>query len=142
MIKVVIAKEAKEIMDNFKLRETIFIKGQNVPVEIELDGLDDYATLLVAYDGDLPIGCGRYRLINNYAKIERIGVLDLYRGKGIGNLIMEKIENELANNTNVELLKLNSQCHAKEFYKKLGYKEKGEIFDEAGIDHIQMIKAI
>jgi len=141
-MEVKIATTTQEIIDNLSIREIVFIKGQNVPYELEHDGLDKEATLLVAYDNDKPVGCGRYRLINGYAKIERIGVLEKYRGQGVGNLIMLKIENTIMENTNIELLKLNSQVSAAPFYDKLKFVRKGEVFMEAGIEHILMIKAI
>lgn len=142
MIEVKICSTPKEIIDNFELRRIIFIQGQNVPEDLELDGLDEFATLLVAYEDETPVGCGRYRLMDGYAKIERIGVLKNKRSLNIGRLIMEKIEEEIRDNTKIELLKLNSQTHAQLFYEKLGYIPKGDVFDEAGIDHILMVKAI
>lgn len=137
-----IANNANEIMDNIHMRDEIFVKGQNVPLEIEHDGLDEFATLIVAYQNGTPVGCGRYRIIDNYAKIERIGVLQNQRGKGTGKLIMEFIEQTIKENTSIEVLKLNSQLHAAPFYDSLGYQRKGEVFLEADIEHIQMYKLI
>jgi predicted GNAT family N-acyltransferase len=36
--------------------------------------------------------------------------------------------------------KLHAQVSNKEFYKRLGFKIKGKIFIEAGIEHILMIR--
>jgi len=141
-VRVIIASEVKEIQDNINLREIIFIKGQSVPFEIEQDGLDESATLIVAYDGDTPVGCGRYRIMDNYAKIERIGVLSSVRGLGVGRLIMEFIEQSAKENTSIEVLKLNSQISAAKFYDSLGYSRQGETFFEADIEHIEMYKTI
>jgi predicted GNAT family N-acyltransferase len=33
---------------------------------------------------------------------------------------------------------LNAQCHAETFYSRFGFVACGDVFDEAGIDHIKM----
>ncbi|XMB66220.1 GNAT family N-acetyltransferase [Mycoplasmatota bacterium zrk1] len=141
-MEIKLAKDSQEILDHLKVREIVFIDGQQVPRDLEHDGLDREATLIVAYLNSSPIGAGRYRLVDNYAKIERIAVLEEYRNLGIGKKIMEFIENEIRENTNIELLKLNSQCSAAPFYERLDYKKKGDTFTEAGIEHILMVKVI
>ena len=35
---------------------------------------------------------------------------------------------------------LNAQFHTKSFYKALGFSAVGDIFDEAGIEHVRMIR--
>ncbi|XMB85071.1 GNAT family N-acetyltransferase [Mycoplasmatota bacterium WC44] len=141
-MEIRIAKTPQEIIDNLKIREVVFIVGQNVPRDLELDGLDQEATLIIAYKDNKPVGAGRYRLLNGYAKIERIAVLSEYRGLGVGKMIMDFIEETIKENTTIEIVKLNSQCSAADFYEKLNYVKKGEVFMDAGIEHIQMIKAI
>ena len=39
---------------------------------------------------------------------------------------------------NVNEIYFHSQYHAKDFYKKCGFKERGKIFSEARIKHIEM----
>lgn len=41
-------------------------------------------------------------------------------------------------NKGIEKAILNAQEYVKGFYKKLGFKQKGEVFIEAGIPHIRM----
>jgi len=42
----------------------------------------------------------------------------------------------------VTLIKLHAQVHAVSFYAKLGFVAHGEIFSEAGIDHVNMQKVL
>ena len=37
---------------------------------------------------------------------------------------------------------LGSQCQATRLYEKLGFVSNGEVFQEAGIDHIKMSRAL
>ncbi len=39
-------------------------------------------------------------------------------------------------------LKLHAQTHAEDFYKKLGYVTNSDVFMEANIPHIVMIKEL
>jgi predicted GNAT family N-acyltransferase len=137
-----LATTPDEIIDHFALRKTIFIEEQGVREALEMDGLDDQATLILAKFKSKPIGCARYRLLDHYVKVERVGVLQEFRGQGIGQAIMRFIEQEIASSSPVLTIKLHAQDHAIPFYHHLGYQDIGEPFYEAGILHQAMIKHI
>ena len=141
-LHIQLATTPDEIIDHFALRTTIFIEEQGVSETLEMDGLDDQATLILAKLSNQPIGCARYRLLDNYIKVERVGVLKDYRGQGIGQAIMTFIEQEIASSSPVLTIKLHAQDHAISFYHHLGYQDIGEPFYEAGILHQAMIKHI
>jgi len=129
------AKDKEKIK---KIRYEVFVKGQNVPENIEIDGKDDkcFHVLLTRYD--MPIGTGR---METDGHIGRIGVLEEYRGLNFGTMIMNKLE-EIALKKGIKRLYLNSQSHAIPFYLKLGYETVGDYFFEAGIEHKKMIKEL
>ncbi|PAT01619.1 hypothetical protein CI105_05975 [Candidatus Izimaplasma bacterium ZiA1] len=132
-----IATTKKEVIDNIMVRGLVFIKGQNIDWEIEMDFLDNDSVLFTAYKDLKPVGAAR--LYNN--KVGRVAVLSEYRKQGIGRIIMDKIH-EYAKVQNIKTLKLHAQLHVKDFYENLGYVTKGEIFKEADIDHILMEKEV
>ena len=37
---------------------------------------------------------------------------------------------------------LNAQLQVENFYTRLGFVAKGDVFQEAGIDHVRMVKCI
>jgi predicted GNAT family N-acyltransferase len=37
---------------------------------------------------------------------------------------------------------LHAQCGAQDFYVGLGFEPRGERFEEAGIDHIEMVRQL
>lgn len=37
---------------------------------------------------------------------------------------------------------LHAQCHAQNFYARAGFVPEGEVYDEAGIDHIPMRRVL
>lgn len=71
------------------------------------------------------------------AKIERVAVLQDYRGRSIGKKLMAVAIAHLQQQ-GITAIKINSQAHAQEFYEHIGFRSLGSIFQEAGIDHIEM----
>jgi len=123
-------KEIKEI------RKEVFIIEQKVPEYLEWDGLDSKAEHVLAKIENNSVGTGR---IFSDGHIGRIAVIKSYRRQGIGKMIINYLI-EIAKKKGRNEVWLSAQCKAIEFYKKLGFSEFGEIFKDAGIDHIKMKK--
>jgi len=64
-----------------------------------------------------------------------------YRKMGIGKSIVDFVISYLQKK-GVEVITLDAQEHAKKFYEKFGFEQKGEVFEEVKIPHIQMWKKI
>jgi len=124
--------------DICKIRFEVFVDEQNVSEELEIDGLDDEAKHVLAYIDDKPIGTGR---ILGDGHIGRVAVLKKYRGLGIGNSVMQELI-KWAQQNKLEKLWLSSQWHAHSFYIDLGFVCEGDIYEEAGIDHIKMYRTL
>ena len=120
------------------IRYEVFVGEQNVPEELEIDGLDDEAKHVLAFVDGLPIGTGR---ILSDGHIGRVAVLKNYRGLGIGKLIMKELI-KWAQDISLKKVWLSSQWHAHSFYLGLGFVCAGEIYKEAGIDHIKMYRSL
>ena len=120
------------------IRYEVFVGEQNVPDELEIDGLDDEAKHVLAFVDDVPIGTGR---ILSDGHIGRVAVLKNFRGLGIGKSIMKELI-KWAQDMNLEKVWLSSQWHAHSFYLDLDFVCVGEIYKEAGIDHIKMFRAL
>ena len=120
------------------IRYVVFVDEQNVPEDLEIDGLDGKAKHVLAYIDGEPIGTGRI-LIDGH--IGRVAVLKNYRGQGIGKLIMKELI-KWAQDMSLEKVWLSSQWHAHSFYIDLGFVCVGEIYKEAGIDHIKMYRTL
>jgi len=136
-LEIRMIKNKKELDEVFKIREVVFIKGQNCPRELEIDGLDDEAKHVIVKFRGKTIGCARIRFPEDRAKLERIALLKEYRGKGCGREIMNYLI-KYCKRKKVEEIFLHSQLYVKDFYKKFGFKPRGKTFLEAGIEHIEM----
>ncbi len=124
----------------FFVRRRVFIDGQNVPEDLEIDGLDDAALHVLAEENGNILGTARIRILEDIAKIERVAVLEEARGKGIGRGIMIFIIEKMAERRDIARLKLGSQCHAIPFYESLGFAAVGEVYMDAGIAHRDMVR--
>ena len=120
------------------IRHKVFVGEQNVPVELEIDGLDGEAKHVLAFVDGVPIGTGR---ILSDGHIGRVAVLKDYRDLGIGKSIMKDLI-KWAQDMNLEKVWLSSQWHAHSFYLDLDFVCVGEIYKEAGIDHIKMYRVL
>ncbi|MBP0049875.1 GNAT family N-acetyltransferase [Marinobacterium sp. AK62] len=118
------------------IRETVFVGEQEVPPELEFDGLDTCALHVLAYVDDQPVGTGR---VLDDGHIGRVAVLKDFRGLGVGAGIVNALAEE-AKGAGCERAYLGAQLQAVPFYRKLGYTPYGEEFMDAGIPHIHMEK--
>lgn len=115
------------------------MEEQNVPEELELDGLDDGSVHLLASDmKGRPIGTAR--LLPD-GQIGRMAVLPEWRSHGIGSVLLEKLI-EIAREHGLKQVKLDAQDHAISFYEQHGFTIEGEEFLDAGIPHRRMIMAL
>src|SRR5699024_4350458 len=125
----------------FRIRETVFVEEQHVPVEEELDEHDDQAIHFLGIMDDQPIAASRLRFVDDYGKLERICVLKDYRGKAFVKQMIQFMEKTILEK-GFGMAKLNAQTHAEEFYRSLGYKTVSDTFLDAGIPHVTMTKKL
>lgn len=138
-MEIVIKPWEKAEKDAFLIRETVFIREQGVPAELELDEYDPSAAHALAYEGTECVGTGRLvNLGGSEFQIGRMAVLTGFRSQGIGKQILEKLI-DLAKSQGAKMIMLHSQTSAIPFYEKLGFQVEGPIYDEAGIAHRNMI---
>lgn len=127
----------------YAVRHEVFVIGQAVPVEIERDELDEAADHAVAVDADGAV-VGTGRLVSRPDRVGVVGrmaVLPAVRGRGVGAAVLGRLEAAAAERGLVTV-ELHAQRHAEGFYARLGYAAYGEPFDEAGIEHVHMRKAL
>lgn len=119
------------------IRREVFVSEQNVSEELEMsdDGINVCYFLL--FENEKEVATARYRKTDFGIKIERMAVLKLHRGKGLGNNLMKFILDDLFGSTSE--IYLNSQIQAVPLYLKSGFIPKGEHFYEAEIEHVKMV---
>lgn len=117
------------------IRCEVFVKEQNVPFEEDWD--EEESENYLIYDNNKPVGTMRWRDIGDKIKIERVAVLEECRGKGIATILLKQVIEEIKSKTNKPIT-LHSQLLAIPLYKRLGFKQYGDLFYEADIPHFAM----
>ena len=125
------------------IRTIVFVIGQNCPPEIEIDEFEDTCRHILGLDGDTPCATARWRIYKDgVAKIERVAVLEAWRGKSVGNAVMLTIMADIMQQMPAcKTMRLGAQDYAIPFYEKLGFKVVGDGFMDANIPHHWMEKA-
>jgi YbgC/YbaW family acyl-CoA thioester hydrolase len=126
-----------------RIRTAVFLDEQRIPAEMEWDDGDRTAVHAVAYNGlDQPVATGRLlQQAPGVARIGRMAVHRALRGSGIGRQVLQALLAVAAARGDREVV-LHAQRSAEDFYRGLGFVPRGEAFEEAGIAHIEMIRAI
>ena len=128
----------EEIKQCQEIRFTVFVQGQQVPVHEELDGKDAESDHYLLLCNGSPTGVARVRYEADFAKIERVAILDEYQGRGFGREIMQFILSDLQQHALIKQVKLSSQSYAIPFYEKLGFQVCSGEYMDAGIPHKDM----
>ena len=124
------------------LRRLVFIDEQGVSEADELDDLDDQCFHLLAWDGDQPVGTARIHLKGNIAKVGRVCVILPYRGTGLGAALIRFALDVARAQDGIDQAELGAQVHVLAFYEALGFNVIGPIYDDAGIDHRDMVQSL
>ena len=117
-----------------RIRLKVFVEEQRVPPEIEMDDKDAVCVHALAYAGGKAVGTGR--LLPD-GHVGRMAVLKQSRSLGVGGAILERLVEE-ARRRGMREVVLSAQTHALGFYRKHGFRQEGEVFEEAGIPHQEM----
>src|SRR6056297_1437358 len=126
----------------FALRRAVFIDEQGVSEAEEMDGRDGEAHHILATLEGTPVGCARILFKGETGKIGRVCVLREGRGKGIGAALVQACVDHIATLPGLTRAELGAQTHAIEFYEALGFAAYGPEYDDAGIPHRDMERAL
>jgi predicted GNAT family N-acyltransferase len=125
------------------IRCQVFVAEQGVREALEIDGLDGAARHFLALCDGRPVGTLRLRWLERgrVAKIERVAVLAAARGQKVGQALIGAAL-DLAWAEGAGEARLRAQVTVQAFYARLGFTAFGPEFEEDGILHIAMRRAL
>ena len=141
------------------VRRAVFVEGQGVAEERELDGRDGAATHFLATDDGEAVGTARLRVldasdrevfhepgavldgVDRVGKVERVAVREPWRDEGVGAALMQTVA-DAARERGLDRLVLHGQTRVEGFYENLGYCIVSDVFSEAEMPHIEMVSDI
>jgi YbgC/YbaW family acyl-CoA thioester hydrolase len=126
------------------LRTEVFVTEQGVLLELEHDEYDAHALHAVVTNRlGQPVATGRLIALQGeskgISKIGRMAVKRVLRGGYLGRSVLEALL-DVARSRGDHSVLLHAQATAKDFYAKQGFVQQGEVFEEAGIPHVEMRK--
>ena len=125
------------------LRTEVFVHEQKVPPEMEWDHDDETALHAVALNRmGMTLATGR--LLQHAPGVSRIGrmaVKKQMRGSALGHRVLQALMNAAKDRGDTHVV-LHAQCSAEGFYKRAGFEPNGAVFEEAGMAHIEMRRAL
>lgn len=142
-IKIKHAYGLGEIQQDARMiRQAVFVEEQGFSVQDEYDHLDSTTIHIVAYTNTQAVATARLHeeQLGTW-HIQRVATLASMRHQGIGRLLFNEIE-ALAPQFNIHTLTLGAQLQARHFYEQLGFNSHGDIFLDANVPHIEMIKLL
>lgn len=122
--------------DIHRIRQSVFVYEQHVPLSFETDALDPKSCHVLAHWQGWAVGTGR---LTPEGRIGRVAVSRPLRRRGVGRKVMETLL-AIAQGEGHDRVFLSAQCHAIPFYEKLGFRTEGSAYCSVGIDHITMAK--
>lgn len=121
------------------LRTEVFVHEQEIPQELEWDEHDAKAVHALIWNKlGQPVATGR--LLQPKPQVSQIGRMAVskpLRGGNLGRQVIEAFIETARQRGDKEVI-LHAQCSAEGFYRRLGFQAHGDIFQDAGIDHIEM----
>lgn len=119
------------------LRNEVFVVGQKITEEAEVDGRDPECVHVLGRSptGQL-VATARLFMQVQPVKIGRVSVDRSMQRHRIGTQLMAYVAHIIGN----EPASLSAQLYLKDWYQRLGWEVRGEVYDEAGIPHISMVR--
>jgi YbgC/YbaW family acyl-CoA thioester hydrolase len=126
-----------------QIRDAVFIEEQKIAAEMEWDDADADAVHAVAFNRlGRALGTGRMlEHVPGVAKIGRMAVTASSRNSGVGRAVLDALLVAARGRGDREAV-LHAQISAAPFYERAGFTRRGPPFDEAGIEHVEMLRAL
>lgn len=133
--------------DAAALRVAVFVEEQGIPLDMEWDEADKTSLHAVAYNRlGVPLATGRLLPTETAAgvkssKLGRMAVNRVMRGSKLGRDVLHALMAAAKARGDDEIV-LHAQLSAEIFYARLGFTPRGDVFDEVGIAHQEMVRKL
>jgi predicted GNAT family N-acyltransferase len=141
VIEVRPTRDDSEVAAALVLREEVFVGEQGVSLAEERDGRDEEALHLVVVDDGVVVATCRLLVEGTTVKLGRMAVSRTRRGLGLARALITEAEAR-ARELGAERMVLAAQLSAQALYDRAGYDAYGDVFLDAGIQHVMMSKAL
>lgn len=137
------ALSAAELYALIQLRVDVFMLEQSCLYR-DLDNKDQKSLHFMAFDPQNQALVAYSRIVPpglsfTEPAISRVITSLAYRGQGLGIELMERSIALCQEQYPAQAIRIGAQAHLQQFYSSFGFVGEGEIYDEDGIPHIEMV---
>ncbi|WP_312271547.1 GNAT family N-acetyltransferase [Pseudomonas sp.] len=121
-MEVTIGKGPELIKQAQSIRYQVFTLEQNIPTELDLDGLDEVSFHALVRDKYKSVATARLTVKENGSSVmARVAVLEEYRGLGIASKIVKALI-EHADNIDVASIEIHAHGYLRGYYEQFGFE--------------------
>ncbi|PUA18707.1 GNAT family N-acetyltransferase [Glaciimonas sp. PCH181] len=132
----------EQLYDALNLRQRVFVIEQNC-LYLDADGLDQSCWHGLGYDDNGTLQAYARivppKLRYPEPSIGRVIVSEQSRGKGVGQTLMQQAIAQTSDLYPGLPIRISAQAQLEVFYGTLGFATVGELYDDTGIPHIDML---
>ena len=143
MVDVQVGGWAEQRDASLSIRHAVFSAEQGIAAELMGDDADAGAVHALAFNRfGVPLASGRLLAAEaGVGQIGRMATLATVRGAGLGAAVLQALMQASRERGDRELL-LHAQTSAVGFYQRAGFSADGDVFEEAGVMHQAMRRAL
>ncbi len=131
-----------ELYAIIRLRNEVFVVEQNCVFQ-DADNKDQQCFHLVGWGDNQLVAYSRLvpkGVAYPYISIGRVVTSPAGRAQGAGKALMLQSIDYCNQLFGEQPIKIGAQLYLKKFYESFGFKQTGDVYDEDGIDHIEMMR--
>jgi ElaA protein len=131
-----------ELYAILRLRSEVFVIEQTCIFQ-DMDNKDQRSHHLMGWQDDTLLAYTRLvpaGLAFELASIGRVVTSSKTRGTGAGRQLMLESIRQINNLYGEVPIRIGAQVYLRHFYESFGFKQTSDIYDEDGIDHIEMTR--
>ena len=121
-MELVIGNGAELISKSQAIRNQVFVKEQGIPIELDLDGLDEQSYHALVTDKNSLVATARLTIVKDKnAVMARVAVLKEYRGSGIATKLINALLSH-AREINIDSIEIHAHEYLRGYYENFGFK--------------------
>lgn len=126
-MKVAIGNSSEFISKAQSIRYQVFVVEQNIPQELDLDGLDNTSHHALIADDDIQVATARlYINKTGHAVMARVAVVKAYRGLGLASKVVDALMTH-ACQLGVARIDIHAHEYLRSYYEKFGFQFVREV---------------
>lgn len=124
---VTIGKSLELISMGQAIRYQVFTLEQNIPTELDLDGLDNDSFHALVWDGGKPVATARLTVNQDGSStMARVAVSEEYRGDGVASKIVRALIKH-ASSIGVKCIDIHAHAYLRKYYENFGFEYIREV---------------